>query len=193
MQKREIFKEVQERYNIKDVAEELGIRLHRVGRSWRANSPKGNGDGKDAFAIYEETNTWYDFMTQQGGDIVDLYAMMKYDGDKGKAIQELMPEETRETVKKQISARETFMNDIELFSKKMLNDNTPIAVKSRNYLHSRGITDETIKALKIGFDVSGELESLIGTRRARKFFTLSQGLFLTTTEIAQNHDTRKHH
>ena len=153
-QDKDIFKEVQERYNIKDVAEELGIRLHRVGRSWRANSPKGNGDGKDAFAIYEETNTWYDFMTQQGGDIVDLYAMMKYDGDKGKAIQELMPEETRETVKKQISARETFMNDIEHFSKKMLNDNTPIAVKSRNYLHSRGITDETIKALKIGFDVS---------------------------------------
>ena len=37
-----IFAEVQDRYTVKEIAESLGIRLHKVGSDERANSIFGN-------------------------------------------------------------------------------------------------------------------------------------------------------
>ncbi|MBR6901026.1 MAG: toprim domain-containing protein [Synergistaceae bacterium] len=144
-----IFSEVQDRYNIVGVAESLGLRLHKVGSSFRADSIAGTGDGKDAFSVYPKDNTWYDFMLKIGGDITDLVAHVKYNGDKGAALRELMPEWTSEKVKVQISQREKFMQDIERWHNELLSNKTH-CVKAREYLHSRKITDETIKKLKIG-------------------------------------------
>ena len=40
-----IFQAVQERYTVKEVAEQLGIRFHKVGGSLRSDSIFGNGEG----------------------------------------------------------------------------------------------------------------------------------------------------
>ncbi|MBR2209452.1 MAG: hypothetical protein IJ859_11650, partial [Synergistaceae bacterium] len=57
-----IFAAVQEKYTVKEIAESLGIRLHRVGSDYRANSIFGDGsEGRNAFAIYPIENRWYDF------------------------------------------------------------------------------------------------------------------------------------
>ena len=148
-EERNIFKEIQDRHEILKVAQDLGIRLRQVGNSYRADSIAGTGDGKDAFCVYTKSNTWYDFMLKIGGDITDLVAYVKYDGDKSAALRELMPEWTSEKVKIQLSQREKFMQDIERWNNELLSDK-PHCVKAREYLHSRKITDETIKELKIG-------------------------------------------
>ena len=148
-----IFKEVQDRYNIVDVAESLGIRLHKVGSSFRADSIAGTGDGKEAFAIYEKTNSWYDFMLNIGGDITDLVACVKYNGDKYQALCELVPDcKKSQDFKREISKRDEFAQDIKRLSEDLLNSNEHTRVEAREYLHSRGITDETIRELQIGLD-----------------------------------------
>ena len=149
-----IFEAVQEKYTVKEVAEQLGIRLHKVGASWRANSIQGNGDGKDAFAIYEKSNTWYDFMLDKGGDITDLVATVKYDGDKGAALRELMPDSTPEKVKFQLSKRDEFMKNVERWHQEIFNPRRQSSVRALEYLHSRRITDQTIKELKIGTETA---------------------------------------
>ena len=148
-----VFSEVQDRYNIVDVAESLGIRLHKVGSSFRADSIAGTGDGKEAFAIYEKTNSWYDFMLNIGGDITDLVACVKYNGDKYQALCELVPDcKKSQDFKREISKRDEFAQDIKRLSEDLLNSNEHTRVEAREYLHSRGITDETIRELQIGLD-----------------------------------------
>ena len=148
-----IFLEVQDRYNVVDVAESLGIRLHKVGSSFRANSIAGNGDGKDAFAVYENSNTWYDFMLHIGGDITDLVAHVKYNGNKSQALCELLPDcKQSHDFKREISKREEFAQNIKRLSEELLSSNKEINVEAREYLKLRGITDETIRQLQIGLD-----------------------------------------
>lgn len=149
------FKEVQERHNIVDIAKELGITLHRVGSSLRGNSIAGNGTGTDAFTIYESTNTWHDFMLGIGGDITDLVAYVKYNGDKYQALCELLPDCQNQSVKQSVSLRETFMEEIDADCARLLDTNYALATKPRDYLHSRGISDDTIKKLKIGYTLLG--------------------------------------
>ena len=155
-----IFAAVQEKYNVKEVAEQLGIMLHRVGGSYRANSIFGNGDGENAFAVYPENNRWYDFMERKGGDVVDLVATVKFNGDKGAAIRELMPEYVPEKIKIQKSQRDEFMKDVERWHNELFS-NKPFAVRALAYLHSRGITDETIKKNKIGIMPQGPTWRLV--------------------------------
>lgn len=156
-----IFQAVQEKYNVKEVAEQLGIRLHRVGGSYRANSIFGNGEGENAFAVYPENGRWYDFMNKQGGDITDLVAIVKFGGDKGEAIRFLMPEATPERIKVQKSQRDEFMKDIERWHNDLMNPNKPMSVRALQYLHSRRITDETINRLKIGVKSSGPKNQIV--------------------------------
>ena len=145
-----IFAEVQNRYTVKEIAEQLGIRFHKVGGSLRSDSIFGNGEGKDAFAVYEKSNTWYDFMERRGGDVVDLLACMKFNGDKGAALKELMPEWIPEKIRVQKNQRDEFMKDIERWHADLFNSNKQASVRALAYLHSRKITDETIRAQKIG-------------------------------------------
>ena len=66
-----VFEEVQTRYEISNITEVLGITVKRVGRSLRSDSIDGSGEGKDAFAIYPESNHWYDFKLDRGGNIAN--------------------------------------------------------------------------------------------------------------------------
>ena len=151
-----IFQAVQEKYTVKEIAESLGIRLHRVGGSLRANSIFGDGsEGKDAFAVYEKSNSWHDFMEHKGGDVTDLVAIVKFNGDKAEAIHYLMPEATPEKIRVQKSQISEFMKDIERWHNDLMNPNKPMSVRALQYLHSRRITDETIRRNKIGIMTSG--------------------------------------
>ncbi len=156
-----IFQAVQESYTVKEVAEQLGIRLHKVGGSLRADSIFGNGDGHDAFAVYPESNRWYDFMENKGGDVTDLVAYVKFNGDKVKALQELMPNFVPEKIRIQKNQRDEFMKEIERWHNDLLNPNKPMSVRAMAYLRSRKITDATIKEQKIGVAAFGAANRLI--------------------------------
>ena len=87
-----IFQEINEKYKITEVARDwLGLKVKQIGATYRADSIAPVGGGENALALYSSTNTFYDFKTHDSGDITDLVALVKFNGDKGAAIRELMP------------------------------------------------------------------------------------------------------
>lgn len=150
-----IFQEVQERYDILDVAADLGIDLIRVGRTYRANSIAKEGGGQNAFTVYPESNSWFDFMLNIGGDITDLVAFYKFDGDKKQALLELLPDRAQQ-IDHFLNQRKEFVAEVEKYFSIMLNNiDDPQHNYSGHllkYLHERGLTDDYIKQIKIGID-----------------------------------------
>ena len=148
-----IFNQIQDKFNIIDVARDLGLRIKKVGGSFRANSIDVSGRGENALALYESTNSWYDFLLEIGGDITDLVAHVRFNGDIKEAIHFLMPDADKGYIDREFKARKQFDEDFERWHKDLIGSVRPSAAKALDYLHSRGITDDTIRALKIGVKV----------------------------------------
>lgn len=144
-----IFQEVQERFNIVDVARDLGLRIKKVGGTYRADSIDNSGRGENALALYQDSNSWFDFMLQIGGDITDLVAQVKFGGDIKLALQNLMPDVSYSYVDEQLKEKKKFLESIEKWHNELFSDkeHAKLAIQ---YLHSRRINDDTIRELKIG-------------------------------------------
>ena len=151
-QTREIFKEVQERFNIKEVAEGLGLHVKKVGSTYRADSIDNSGRGENALALYQDSNSWFDFMLQIGGDITDLVAQVKFGGDIKQALHELLPDVSLGCIDKEIKARNEFLKNIERWHNYLFED-SPHTKRALEYLHSRRVYNDTIRELKIGVKV----------------------------------------
>ena len=80
-----IFQAIQQKFSIIDVARDLGITVKKIGSSFRSNSIDGDG-GENALQFYDSTNTWYDHKLGKSGDVTDLVALVRFDGDKKQAI-----------------------------------------------------------------------------------------------------------
>lgn len=108
-------------------------------------------DAKNNSSLLVNERDWYDFGSGIGGDIIDLAAHDKFNGDKGQAIRYLA-EAWNITLPHD-------MPEIDIVFKSylgILNHTTDFYVNSLmpehiEYLHSRGITDATIGELKIGW------------------------------------------
>ena len=150
-----IFQAVQQKYSIVAVARDLGLTVKRVGSSYRSNSIDPSGRGENALALYEATNTWHDFMLDKGGDITSLVAEVRFDGDIKQALQYLMPEWEHSRINRDVEKRKELLSYIDHANDILLNDSRDFCVRAREYLHSRRITDETIRELKIGIDTYG--------------------------------------
>lgn len=92
---------------------------------------------------------WYSFSDAQGGDVIDLLALYKYDGDRGQAINFLsehtgIPLPNNEYSQKWHEYSQNLFNKIETWHRNLADEH-------REYLHNRKINDETIDKLKIGF------------------------------------------
>ena len=144
-----VFEEVQTRYEISNITEVLGITVKRVGRSLRSDSIDGSGEGKDAFAIYPESNRWYDFKLGRGGDIVDLVAEFKYGGDKKAALIELLPD-YKSKLDPFFAERQKFQEQVQANHEYLLKPDLNGHILE--YLHSRKLTDEYIAKIKLGIE-----------------------------------------
>ncbi len=145
-----IFSAINDKYNIVDVAKDLGIRVKRIGGTFRANSIDISGRGENALALYEHTNSWYDFMLNIGGDITALVAHVKFNGDTKQAIRFLMPDANFAAIDQELKKRNQFNDNINRWHQCLINPNTDYARRALDYLHNRRINDDTIKTLKIG-------------------------------------------
>ena len=152
-----IFQEVQERYNILDVAKSLNIRLKKVGSSYRSDSLDGDG-GENALAFYESTNSWYDFKLQISGDVTDLVAQVKFNGNIKEALNDLLPNREKHRVSEELKAKSQFMTNVERWHNNLFDTTRKSSVNALEYLHRRGINDDTIKQLKIGIDYTFDNE-----------------------------------
>lgn len=108
-------------------------------------------EAKNNSSLLVNERDWYDFGSGLGGDIIDLAAYDKFNGDKGQAIRYLS-EAWNLTMPHDIPEIEVVFSSYS----KILEESAKFYVSSLqerhlNYLHSRGLTDSTIGELQIGW------------------------------------------
>ena len=74
---------------IVDTARRLGLALFKSGRNYRSYSVYNKGDNPTVTVFFDDKNYFWDFKESAGGDVIDLVAIVKYNGDKSAALREL--------------------------------------------------------------------------------------------------------
>jgi putative DNA primase/helicase len=119
----------------------------------RCVSPFRTG-AKNKTSFWCFNDHWTDFGSGQSGDVIDFAAYLLYDGNKGSAIRELARltgvENTNDNSQEWVSYTQNLCNQIEYWHQNLTDDD-------RNYIHHRGITDETINRVKLGRTTDGRL------------------------------------
>ena len=131
---------IKDKYSVLDYARDvLGLPVRKSGDRCASIMP-GPHKTTNAFVVYEDW--WYDFSGGIGGDVIDLCAVARHDGNKGDAIRELGGDyggqDWAEYTQK--------LNDKIAYFHKHLRES------DRRYLYRRGIKKETVDRLRIGYD-----------------------------------------
>lgn len=142
---------IKQRISCVDVAQRCGLPIQRSGD--RCVSPlRAGATNKSSFCV--DDDFWYDFADARGGDCIDLLAELKYSGDRGRAIRELasltgVPDDNPRPDGWH-TYTQNLCNQIAYWQTQLTDDDY-------DYLHSRGLTNETITQLKIGRTEDGRL------------------------------------
>lgn len=128
---------IKEKISVLEYAQSvLGLPVRKSGDRCVSLAPGSHNP--TAMVVYRDW--WYDFKQGCGGDVIDLCAEARHGGDKGAAIRELgggFGEDWKEYTQNLISMIVAYHH--------------ALRPEDREYLHSRGITDETIDRLYIGY------------------------------------------
>lgn len=108
-------------------------------------------------SFYVTEDFFYDFGMAQGGDVIDLCALHKFAGDKGQAIYYLAKKLNIQDDKYDEKAQERWLRYTNKLNNKIARWHSKLTDKDYDYLHSRGISDETIKRYRIGRTPDGRL------------------------------------
>jgi len=145
--------EIKSRLNIVDVLGEY-IRLERAGANYRANCPFHN-EKSPSFMVSEDKQIWHCFGCQKGGDIFGF--VMEIEGlefrDALKLLAEKAGIELKKTNPKEAEQKSRVLDILELATKfyqaHLLQ--TAGGKKIVDYLHERGINDESIREFRLGY------------------------------------------
>lgn len=142
---------IKQRISCVDVAQRCGLPIRQSGD--RCVSPLRAG-ATNASSFCVDDDFWYDFGSASGGDCIDLLALVKHGGDRGKAIRELaaltgVPDDNPRP-DGWLQYTQNLCNQIAYWQ-------TQLTRNDYEYLHSRGLTDHTIEELKIGRTEDGRL------------------------------------
>ena len=148
---KEAIQEIKSRISCVDYARNNNLPIRKSGD--RCQSPlRTNAKNKSSFWVFDDH--WYDWGGGNGGDVIDLAALLNHDGDKSKAIRELAQltgvDTTQGNTQEWVSYTQNLCNEIEYYHQHLTADDL-------QYLHSRRISDETIARLKIGRTNNGRL------------------------------------
>lgn len=142
---------IKSRINCVDYAKRVGLPINESGD--RCISPlRSDATNPSSFLVTDDF--YYDFSSAMGGDVIDLCALYAHHGDRGSAIRELAamtgvtdsnprPDGWREYT-------QNLCNQIAFWQ-------TQLTPEDYAYLHSRGLTDDTITNLKLGRTNDGRL------------------------------------
>ncbi len=150
--------EVKARIDIVDLISET-VQLRRSGKNYIGFCPFHSNTRTPSFVVFPETGTWRCFgQCNEGGDIFN-FVMKKEGVDFSQALnilaekagvqlkpptpQELEQKEENETLRSLLEDAVTFYRH-QLF-------NTPFGKEALNYIHQRGINNETIEAFGLGY------------------------------------------
>ena len=120
----------------------------------RCVSPLRDGaSNPTSFVVYDDF--YYDFANGNGGDVIELCAALNHRGDRGAAIRELatltgVPSDGNENTQAWIEYTNHLNSQTAYY-------HTQLTDSDRDYLHSRGLSDDDIARLKIGRVTDGPL------------------------------------
>ena len=109
----------------------------------------GEHHHNNAFQYFPETDSWFDWTLQKGGDVIELSRWLNHSGDRGAAIRELAEICGIQIDNHDIEYAQSKLKELEEY---ILTCHKNLRPQDINYLHSRSINDKTIEALKIGYD-----------------------------------------
>lgn len=143
--------EIKSRISCVEYAQRNGLPVSKSGD--RCSSPLRPGaSNKTSFWIFDDH--WYDWGGGNGGDVIDLAAAINHGGDKGKAIRELAKLTGVNTdnynTEEWIDYTQKLCQEIQHYHEKLTD-------ADYDYLHQRGINDDTINRLKVGRTNNGRL------------------------------------
>lgn len=142
---------IKQRISCVDVAQRCGLPIRQSGD--RCVSPlRAGATNSSSFCV--DTDFWYDFGSGSGGDCIDLLSLIKYSGDRGKAIRELA---TLTGVQDDNPRPDGWLQYTQNLCNQIAYWQTQLTRNDYEYLHSRGLTDSTISELKIGRTEDGRL------------------------------------
>ena len=137
-----IFERAKQR-DIIEVARDLGIELKPEGNgTYRGKSLLEAGKNDTCLCVYPESNSWFDFKTNTGGDVTDfvMYASTK---SKIESAKWLVGDDEHDTYyySERAIQLKTLENKYKEAHNRLKND-----AETLEYLHKRGLTDEFLEA-----------------------------------------------
>ena len=131
---------IKDKYRVLDYARDvLGLPVRKAGDRCKSIMP-GEHHTNNAFVVYDDW--WYDFSAGMGGDVIDLCAIARHDGDKGAAIRELAGD-----YGDSIEWKEYTQN----LNSKIAYFHSQLRESDLRYLRRRHIYKETVDRLLIGY------------------------------------------
>ena len=143
--------QIKSRLSCVDFAQQNNLPISKSGD--RCISPlRHHATNKTSFIVYDDF--FFDFGSGEGGDVIDFAAKLLFKDDKGKAIKHLAKLTGVDVANTQnqswVKYTQNLCNKIQNYHEKLTDDD-------REYLHQRGITDDTINRNKIGRTPDGRL------------------------------------
>ena len=149
--------EIKNRLNVVDVLGEY-IRLEKTGTNYRALCPFHN-EKSPSFMVSEEKQIWHCFGCQKGGDIFSF--VMEMEGLEFREALKLLAEKAGVKLAnfnpQKAEQKNRTMEILELATKWYEHQlwSGPGKIKILNYLHERGLSNETIKEFRLGYAPRG--------------------------------------
>lgn len=132
---------IKEHYNVLEYARDvLGLPVQKEGDRCMSPSP-GQHKTNNAFVV--NNGWWYDFSIGCGGDVIDLCAEYRHNGDKSAAIKELAGD---------YGVNKDWKRYTQNLCDKIAYFHSKLRESDRKYLYRRGIKKETIERLLLGYD-----------------------------------------
>ena len=143
---------IKSRISCVDVAQRCGLPIQRSGD--RCVSPlRAGATNKSSFTVTDEF--YYDFGSGSGGDCIDLLAELKYSGNRGAAIRELAT--LTGVTDNNVGDKTEWLEYTNQLNARTAFYHSQLTEDDRNYLRSRGISDDDADHLMIGRVTDGPL------------------------------------
>ena len=148
--------EIKNRLDIVDIVSET-VDLRRTGKNYIGFCPFHDNKRTPAFVVFPETGTWRCFGCNEGGDIFTF--VMKREGWDFRQALEHLAERAGVTLEprraEDAAAREAHQRLYDLMEEAVAfyrhHLHTPAGKLALDYLHKRGLTDETIETFGLGY------------------------------------------
>jgi DNA primase len=147
------------------------VPLERSGNRYKCCCPIHN-ESKPSLVIYPNTNSWFCFGCNQGGDLIEFVRLYKGLASRGDAYEELTGKKFHQ---KDIQTPQEHLVEFvsEMYS--FILNRTKDGQKVLEYIKNRGFTEEEVKFFKLGYSNGVKKESLIKMIQDRNEILESNG------------------